>query len=261
MVTRVLLNNKNVKVILMSAAMDSQKIARYFSNVLGGTIPQPLDLESCRRFKLSIKYIDDFPFFTQRGLSRRGKEGTWDIYGVPAEWSQEEVSDLYADFIRTCHEERANRKDYASFLVFLPGKRELALLWERLDEVKDLKVKCIFGGQTVEEQERVLAESQNQQGRTVILGTDVIESSVTIPDVDLVIDTCEQKRLRWDGGKNQSLLTLVLVSQDESKQRSGRTGRVRDGEVVRLVSRECFDRLQPHAEPQIKHSRLEDVAF
>lgn len=73
--------------------------------------------------------------------------------------------------------------------------------------------------------------------------------------MDLVIDTCEQKRLRWDGGKNQSLLTLILVSKDEAKQRSGRTGRVRDGEVIRLISKECFDRLQPHAEPQIKHSR------
>ena len=41
------------------------------------------------------------------------------------------------------------------------------------------------------------------------MGTDVIESSVTIPDVDLVIDTCEQKRLRWDPSKKQSLLTLA----------------------------------------------------
>lgn len=45
--------------------------------------------------------------------------------------------------------------------------------------------------------------------RTIILGTDVVESSVTIPDVDLVIDTCEQKRLRWDPSKKQSLLTLA----------------------------------------------------
>lgn len=33
-----------------------------------------------------------------------------------------------------------------SFLVFLPGKRELQLLAERLDELPDLQVRCIFGG-------------------------------------------------------------------------------------------------------------------
>lgn len=258
-VTRVLKDNKKVKVILMSAAMDSNTIARYFSQVLDGAIPRPLDLEQCRQFKLSIKYLDDEPFFKQRGIHRRGLDGGWDVFGLPADWSQEEVADLYAEYICTCHEERSGQKDLASFLVFLPGKRELQLLWERLDEVRNLKVKCIFGGQTIEEQERVLSESQDLQERTVILGTDVIESSVTIPDVDLVIDTCEQKRLCWDGGKNQSLLTLILVSKDEAKQRSGRTGRVRDGEVIRLISKECFDRLQPHAEPQIKHSRLEDL--
>ena len=127
----------------------------------------------------------------------------------------------------------------------------------------------------MEEQERILAQSegderpglrslndfcrachQRRRVRTVILGTDVIESSVTIPDVDLVIDTCEQKRLRWDATKKQSLLTLVMVSKDEAKQRSGRTGRVRDGEVMRLVSKSCFEELKPHVEPQIKHSRL-----
>ena len=176
MVTRVLKDNKKVKVILMSAAMDSNKIARYFSQVLDGAIPRPLDLEQCRQFKLSIKYLDDEPFFRQRGI-HRGVDGGW--VGLPANWSQEEVADLYADYIRTCHEERSGQKDLASFLVFLPGKRELQLLWERLGEVRNLKVKCIFGGQTIEEQERVLAESQDLQERTVILGTDVIEAQTS----------------------------------------------------------------------------------
>ena len=251
MVTRVFQQNKKVKVVLMSAAMDSNKIVKYFSDALQGTVPRPLDLEQCRQFKVSIKYLDDIPFFIRKnGNYRRGLDGSWNVYKLhhlepheDPDWfsaEQEEVADLYAEFIRFCHAERSSQKGLASFLVFLPGKRELQLLWERLDEVPNLKVKCIFGGQTIEEQERVLSESQALHERSVILGTDVIESSVTIPDVDLVIDTCEQKRLRWDGSKKQSLLTLTLVSKDEAKQRSGRTGRVRDGEVLRLITKECL---------------------
>ena len=37
-----------------------------------------------------------------------------------------------------------------------------------------------------------------------------------IPDVDLITDTCGQKR---PGSKSQSLLTLALVSKDEAKHR------------------------------------------
>lgn len=42
-----------------------------------------------------------------------------------------------------------------SFLVFLPGKRELQLLAERLDELPDLQVRCIFGGRGFSPREKV----------------------------------------------------------------------------------------------------------
>lgn len=57
------------------------------------------------------RYIDDFPFFSQRSLSRRGSDGSWEVLGVPAEWSQEEVADLYAEFIRSLHHDYMSRKD------------------------------------------------------------------------------------------------------------------------------------------------------
>ena len=43
-----------------------------------------------------------------------------------------------------------------------------------------------------------LAGPRNQRQRRIILTTDVAESSVTIPDVDLVIDCCTHKRPRWN---------------------------------------------------------------
>lgn len=148
-VTRVLVQNQEVKVVLMSAAMDSDKIASYFERVVG-RVPRPLDLEKCRRHQLRIWYLDDLDFFLRRGMSRI--EGTWygtratRAPGVPAEWSQEEVADLYAEFVKECHD---TRNDLHSFLVFLPGKRELTLLAERLDEVPKLQVCCIYGGPVV----------------------------------------------------------------------------------------------------------------
>lgn len=42
------------------------------------------------------------------------------------------------------------------------------------------------------------AGPSNRRQRRIILTTDVAESSVTIPDVDLVIDCCTHKRPRWN---------------------------------------------------------------
>eukprot|EP00439_Symbiodinium_sp_Y106_P077821 s595_g16.t1 len=267
-VTRVLKRNPRVKIVLMSAAMDSATITNFFAKALNGHVPKLMDLDRCRPHPLTIKYLDDFDFFTRKGYRRERPDGMWEVMGVPAEWNQEEVADLYAEFISELHRKRPPRKDgqLESFLVFLPGKREVSLLAEKLDDrnleavgVPQLDIKCVFGGQTVESQEKALVKSAIGASRTIILGTDVIESSVTIPDVDLVIDSCEHKRLRWDPSKKQSLLTMLLISQDEAKQRAGRTGRLRPGIVIRMISCRCYDRLAPHVEPQIKHSRLEDV--
>lgn len=131
--TRVLVQNQKVKIVLMSAAMDSRKIAQYFENALGGTVPEPMDLEKCREFQISIKYIDDLPFFTQKRIDRQS-DGTWVDYDGISDLSQEDVASLHSKFIRSYHEERSARADLGSFLVFLPGKRELQLLREKLDE-------------------------------------------------------------------------------------------------------------------------------
>ena len=117
-------------------------------------------------------------------------------------------------------------------MVFLPGKREVALLSEKLDDAArgDLTIKSVVGGQTVEVQEQTLQRSVNAvDQRTVILGTDVVESSVTIPDVDVIIDSCEHKRLRWDGQRRQYLLTLMLISQVHNWTRLPTSRMFRDG--------------------------------
>eukprot|EP00438_Fugacium_kawagutii_P025951 Skav207676 [mRNA] locus=scaffold1857:356458:367282:- [translate_table: standard] len=118
-VTRVLVENDKIKIILMSAAMDSQKIAKYFENALRCTVPRPLDLEKCQEFKIRIKYIDDLPFFTQRRIVRQ-PDGTWvESDGLSDDLSQEveDVASLHSDFIRSCHKERSARADLGSFLV------------------------------------------------------------------------------------------------------------------------------------------------
>ena len=37
---------------------------------------------------------------------------------------------------------------------------------------------------------------------------------VYVREVDLVIDTLQHKRRRWDNGKRESMLTLELITKD-----------------------------------------------
>ena len=80
----------------------------YGSRMLFLNAPGPLPMSILPR------YIDDYPFFSQRNLRRRGSDGSWEVFGVPAEWSQEEVADLYAEFIGSLHRDYMSRKDTRS---------------------------------------------------------------------------------------------------------------------------------------------------
>ena len=74
----------------------------------------------------------------------------------------------------------------------------------------------------------------------MVLSTNVAETSVTIDDVDAVVDAGHAKELRHDAASALSTLATVWVSRAAAEQRAGRAGRVRAGACYRLfeVSRD-----------------------
>ncbi|KAF4757128.1 hypothetical protein FOZ63_011665, partial [Perkinsus olseni] len=84
----------------------------------------------------------------------------------------------------------------------------------------------------------------------VYLSTNIAESSVTIPGVKLVIDTCiarqaccvvyDQTRETVGDSSYRATLKNVWTSQASSMQRMGRAGRESDGLCIRLVTRRWF---------------------
>lgn len=68
--------------------------------------------------------------------------------------------------------------------------------------------------------------------RKVILATNVAETSLTIPDIGVVIDSGLERRTVQRNGR--TTLMLKSISRASAKQRAGRAGRVMDGVCVRL---------------------------
>ncbi|CAL5433371.1 unnamed protein product [Camellia sinensis] len=87
--------------------------------------------------------------------------------------------------------------------------------------------------------------------RKVILATNIAESSVTIPKVAFVIDSCHSLQVLWDSNRKNESAELVWVSKSQANQRKGRTGRTCDGQIYRLVTGSFFNELQDFECPTI----------
>ncbi|WP_210442429.1 helicase-related protein [Vibrio crassostreae] len=121
-------------------------------------------------------------------------------------------------------------------LVFLPGKKEIVQCEQALAKNSDIQVVKLHA--SVSDKERDLALSGrniNTEGnglRKVILATNVAETSLTIPDIGVVIDSGLERRTVQRNGR--ATLMLKSISRASAKQRAGRAGRVMDGVCVRL---------------------------
>ena len=69
--------------------------------------------------------------------------------------------------------------------------------------------------------------------RKIILSTIICESSITVPDIRYVIDSCMTKINKKDETLNLNQLSLAWASHENCKQRKGRAGRVADGKCFR----------------------------
>lgn len=75
----------------------------------------------------------------------------------------------------------------------------------------------------------------------VVLSTNIAESSVTIPDVVIVIDAGLQRGIFCDAKRKMRCLMLNWCAQASVKQRTGRTGRVAAGTIIHLFPRKFHD--------------------
>jgi HrpA-like RNA helicase len=77
--------------------------------------------------------------------------------------------------------------------------------------------------------------AEDARGKRLVLSSPIGESSVTIRNVQHVIDCCRTNQVYWSRTCNEYLSRIEWVSQSQAMQRRGRTGRTCHGTVWRLV--------------------------
>ncbi|OED60423.1 helicase-related protein [Vibrio cyclitrophicus] len=153
------------------------------------------------------------------------------------------------------HQLIASRGD---ILVFLPGKKEIVHCEQTLAKNPDIQVVKLHA--SVSDKERGLAlsgrnidtKNDGDSLRKVILATNVAETSLTIPDIGVVIDSGLERRTVQRNGR--TTLMLKSISRASAKQRAGRAGRVMDGVCVRLYGEHAA--LELFTPPELQREEL-----
>ncbi|ENC6709237.1 ATP-dependent RNA helicase [Vibrio harveyi] len=131
------------------------------------------------------------------------------------------------DVVRTVKE--ALEDEEGDILVFLPGRKEITQCAQMLQNINDVMIVKLHASVSDEERHHALT-AQNQ--RKVVLATNVAETSLTIPNIRVVIDSGLERRTVQRNGR--TALTLTHISKASAAQRMGRAGRVAEGACIRL---------------------------
>jgi ATP-dependent helicase HrpB len=140
-------------------------------------------------------------------------------------------------------------------LCFLPGAREIGQTVSAL-RAAGIDALPLHGGLASGEQDRAITASPAPR---VIAATNIAETSLTVPGVDVVVDAGLQPVSRFDAARGIDVLLTERITKDAADQRAGRAGRVAAGRAVRLW--DARDRLRPHREPEIARVDLAPAAL
>jgi len=188
-VKRLLQEKPDLRVVIMSATMEAERLAEYFSNQKETHVP---------------------------------------IIEIPGR--NHEVTRLEEAESTVEKQVLAYAKTGQNMLVFLPGVREIEDLLDSLKKKlsSEAVILPLHSKLSQTEQDAVKA---SYSGIKIILATNIAQTSITIPDVDVVIDSGLERRREIDDEGVQSL-NLRYISRADMHQRAGRTGRVRPGTYI-----------------------------
>ncbi|TBU20035.1 putative helicase [Hamiltosporidium tvaerminnensis] len=155
---------------------------------------------------------------------------------------------IYNDLLKV---EDIIMKENKNTLVFLPGINEIE---EYSKKLKNLDAEIFILHSTL--RERNFEVFKTTETRKIILSTNIAETSITLPNIECIIDTgmCKEK-IYFEDDDLESLET-IFISKDSAIQRTGRTGRTCPGICYRLYTFDSFQSFIDNRKPEIQRIEL-----
>ena len=174
------------------------------------------------------------------------------VISVPGNLYNVSFEEKGEDYLEDEIEKAISRKE--NVLVFLPGKGEIEELKEALED-ENAAVLPLHGELPYDEQKKCFKKYNLPK---VILATNVAQTSITVPDIDTVIDSGDERRVETSGGIEG--LFLKPCSKKDIEQRKGRAGRTHEGKYI-LCSDMEYKYRDEFGIPEIYRLSLEQVVL
>ena len=255
---RLLPQRPDLKVIITSATIDSERFAAHFG-VEGR--PAPIIEVSGRTYPVEIRYrpldgVEPEPDSSQTN-------------SAAASASTDEPRDQVTGILDAADELMALGP--GDILVFLAGERDIrdteAALIDHLGPryaANESSARLPGSVEIIPLYSRLSAAAQHRvfekhRLRRIVLATNVAETSLTVPSIRYVIDPGVARISRYSNKTKVQRLPIEPISQASANQRSGRCGRVADGVAIRLYSQTDYEGREPYTEPEILRTSLASV--
>eukprot|EP01116_Phalansterium_solitarium_P014768 TRINITY_DN3258_c0_g1_i2.p1 TRINITY_DN3258_c0_g1~~TRINITY_DN3258_c0_g1_i2.p1 ORF type:complete len:556 (+),score=219.32 TRINITY_DN3258_c0_g1_i2:721-2388(+) len=221
----------DLKLIVTSATLDSERFSTYFNNCPIFTIPG-------RTFPVEVVFSKD------------------------PEPDYEEAALAVVKHIHLS-------EPAGDILVFLTGQEEIdracQILNERMKslgkDVPELIVLPVYSALPSELQTKIF-EPAPGLARKVVIATNIAETSLTIDGIYYVVDTGMCKRKAYDAKLGMDSLQISPISRAEAKQRSGRAGRTGPGKCFRLYTQRAHDEeMLPSMVPELQRTNLANTVL
>mmetsp|Transcript_34422 Transcript_34422/g.60356 ORF Transcript_34422/g.60356 Transcript_34422/m.60356 type:complete len:948 (+) Transcript_34422:2730-5573(+) len=222
---------KDLKVIISSATVDSEKFSAYFDNAPVFTIPG-------RRYPVDIFY------------------------------TKAPESDYVEAAVITALQIHVTQP-LGDILVFLTGQDDIEQMEELLKsrtrglgtKIAELIILPIYSSLPSDMQARIF-EPTPEGARKIVLATNIAETSLTIDNIIYVIDSGLCKQNSYNPRSGMESLVVTPISKASALQRAGRAGRVAPGKCFRLYTLWSYTQeLEDNMVPEIQRTNLGNVVL
>ena len=223
----ILPRRRDLKVIVTSATIDTEKFSRAFDDA-------PVIEVSGRLFPVEVRYQAD------PSGDETGEEAT----------IAEQAARIAARIQK--------QSPHGDVLVFMPTEQDIRETCEIIEggSRPEVQVLPLFSRLAGADQRKIF---QTGRGRKIVVATNVAETSITIAGIRYVVDTGLARIPRYLPGSRTTTLPVMPISRSSADQRMGRCGRVQNGICYRLYSEEDYLSRPRFTPPEILRANLAEV--
>lgn len=231
-----------LKVVVMSATLETEKLSTFLSNCPVFTIPG-------RTFPVTCTF--------GTAVGPKDVESTGYVKEVVKVALEVHTSEMAGDI-----------------LVFLTGQSEIEhacdLLFEKAEcidyrydvtdqTVEGLLILPLYGSMPTDQQRQIF-QPPPPGIRKCVVATNIAATSLTIDGIKYIVDSGFVKQLNHNSRVSMDILEVVPISKSEAQQRAGRAGRTSAGKCFRIYTREFWEKcMHEYTIPEIQRTSLTAV--